>query len=355
MVSRPARIEDALHLVQGPDWSLEDRCDSIVLADGLHEGPSRANPTLHHFLRWKYHQRRPYMQPPQRRRDQPYLGASPFLKTIHKKAENQSMVFWCAFGQKEALALWWALETLSRNKIDLSNSWLIKESNSYFGYPVSPIHGCPAENLITAFEENLEPLNEDFIQSASRLWRAYVLKNPIRFHELLQTEIAPVPCQRWGMESFSFEFPVIQEKAGACPIGLSEADHAILSAISTEEWRAPIQIVSSMEEKPRDLFSMKRISLVTERIQEWARHSPRTPVLETRQAEGAFKDSRDSTINIEHRLTPAGKSLLDQGLTSPQQAPKLKLGGTTFYDPRQTWCKLIEGDSYSIVKLQDVL
>jgi len=265
------------------------------------------------------------------------------------------MVFWCAFGQKEALALWWALETLSKNKIDLSNSWLIKESNSYFDYPVSPIHGCPEQNLITAFEENLEPLNEDFIQSASRLWRAYVLKHPIRFHELLQTEIAAVPCHRWRMVSFSFEFPVIQEKAGACPIRLSEADHAILSAISTEEWRAPIQIVRSMEEKPRDLFSMKRISFVTERIQEWAQHTPQVPVLETRPAEGTFKDSKDVTLNIEHRLTPASKSLLDQGLTSPRQAPKLAVGGATIYDPQQTWCKMIEGDSYSLVKLQDVL
>lgn len=354
-MNQPGSWEDAFHIVQGPHWSLEDRCQSIVLVDQLNEGPSRAHPILHHFRRWRYHQHRPYMQPPLLRRKQPYLGAGPFLKRIRSKTDNQPLIFWSAFGQKEALALWWALETLARNKFDLSNSWLVKEVNSYFGFPATPVCDCPEKNLITAFEKNREPLSETFIQSASRLWQAYVSQNPIRFHELLQTEIAAEPCQRWGLESFSFEFPVIQTKEGSYSLHLSEADHAILSAFSTEEWSAPLQTLSSMKESYRDLFSMKRISFVTERIQEWARQSPRTPVLESRPAEGTFKDSRDFSMNIEYRLTPAGKTLLDEGLTSPQQAPKLELGGATLYDPQQTWCKLIENDSYSLVKLQDLL
>lgn len=115
-------------------------------------------------------------------------------------------------------------------------------------------------------------------------------------------------------------------------LSLSFLDHALLSGLSTTEFRSAMNLVQQRRSnRIMDVVNELNDTLILARLLAWARQRPQA--VELRFLELKAWEFHTAIF----RLTALGQRIVDEGLWSIDEAPPFALGGWAAHDPAHPW------------------
>lgn len=349
-ITPPSRFEDAVHFIGGMSAGGTVRMcrarDFIIIHDLLSIGPCDVNPARHVEKRRKaiICFQRGYVGPDVDKHKEYLAWEAKNLisaKELVKKLcdSHKPIVLWTSSAFPDRLNLWWALDALQRASLNGTQIWLA-EPRLRSDYPVSSLGVFNEEEFQTAFA-NLQPLRKKVADSGATLWRKFAAKSPLAFDAARRKGARAFPDLKVSSEVFGAVFP---QRVGR-KLRLSKFDQAILDAARRDQWRRPVDLFRANNFETLFLFGDMHFA---HRLQEWARHSPTSPVLLAKTEPKAVS----SFTAVSYQLTEHGKKLRDEGLENPTDAPPFFMGGWVLYSDDPTWVRRNRGQEWWIEAFQ---
>ncbi|QDU79279.1 hypothetical protein Pla110_09850 [Polystyrenella longa] len=282
--------------------------------------------------------------------------AKQFRELYKTKKIQAPMLLWVTRNWKDQLFLWWLLTTLdSWEDIDWENVWLVDSVSGHFEDEQRPMGDqdywlpChPDKSLERSFAENWYPIDEQFVESAKRMWDAFARGALDELDQLRHKEEIVRPVSSMVDYGLKFRLPG-QVESGL--FRLSPMDQFFLEDFSVERWLRPIDPYKNWLKKDEvaelHLMNCLADSLFVERLREWDTHSSTTPLIES----SSIPEGPSRYNNIEYRLTKLGEDIVRNGFEDASLIPTYPFGGTTIYDPANRWCTVAEGNGYRVVKV----
>jgi hypothetical protein len=310
---------------------------------------------------------------------------------------DKPIVLWTTSNWSDRLVLWWLLETVERENLDITRFHLAEARSAFASADCEtpdpfPVSCVPAERLRTAFDARVA-LTADLTSLGASLWRKYADSDPTAFDAVRRRGCSAFPELKCSARIYGAFFPRLE--ATSERIRLSQLDQSFLEGFSTDAWLSPLEVIrvsrwaqdlrqnSPHGESPAEIDEWLRTTgndlgfdgsvlrrLVDDRVKskkkdrstqlfdqlcsetlfpfrlsQWARHQPDDPLVEPRPG--------PNTINqlmwVSYRLTARGQRLLDDGLVAGDDAPPMFAGGCELYRPNSFYVRQQSGDSWSIV------
>ena len=144
------------------------------------------------------------------------------------------------------------------------------------------------------------------------------------------------------LEPYGWPFPIVRRRR----LEPSILDRIVLGRLDPTTWQRPLDVyrdVTRDETVFYTLWGSWGMSIVAGRLQEWARHRPDSPALESRR--GSEPPDR-----IEYRLTSLGERILERGLDDPEEAPPFWIGGVPIHTSPY-WVRRVGSRGWRIERL----
>lgn len=354
--SRPSTFREAVHIVAGVSaGGTLYQCGAkefIFHQDPLCPGPCAVDPIRHVSLRERYwrdicddrkSRKRRHMGP---KPWMPFFGLREFAARLKLHSKRLPIIIWTAASLRDSLAFWWTLDAIERLGFDRTRLWI--------GEPQAPAN-CrneierrlvtfPSDWFRAAFDQ-LRPLNAATAKSGATLWRQFARSNPLAFDAARRNGRLSIPSLAISAERYGLYFPVAVSDT-RMRLRLSALDQSLFETLSTTEWLRPADpfrrnsCLFHLWIADSDLIFLHRLG-------QWAAHSTQAHVLERRED----RNNRNPFTGVSYRLSNHGARLRDEGLTSPEDAPSMFVGGCCLYSSKRTWVRRECGPNWWIEEL----
>jgi hypothetical protein len=126
---------------------------------------------------------------------------------------------------------------------------------------------------------------------------------------------------------------------------LSRFDQSIFDALATDDWRRPTDLIKK-NSALLEYWIADGDTAFLYRLEQWADHSPKNPALERREDH----DNRNP-FRASYRLTSLGARIRNEGITVPEEAPSLFVGGCRVYSSKRIWVRRDHQETWRIEEL----
>jgi hypothetical protein len=191
-----------------------------VVRDLLTYGPCDPDPAHHVQLRLAH-----WGVPPDR------TGEFSLSATVSGWPSSQPIVVWAApRAWSDQLFLWWTLDALAREHVDLSR---VYRAAPVTYHPLAATGAAPRLELARALAQ-AQPIAPELVDASRELWRSFASPSPLPFDELRRAGRSAIPGLASIAEPHGWWFPRLIDGR----LRLSEMDELLLYAFD-DEWRGP--------------------------------------------------------------------------------------------------------------------
>jgi hypothetical protein len=170
------------------------------------------------------------------------------------------------------------------------------------------------------------------VQHMARSWRKVSGRSPVMSTEGGRADRVRKDLVELGTHQAAF-FPRLEGRA----LILSRIDELLFSCLDDKCWSTPVDVLMHRSPAGEELMKcwMFRIGDLSfaMRLRQWAEHRGAEAALES----VPYRTDRPPMLDARYRLTAAGHSIKQHGLTEIAQGPPLPMWGATAYDPEDPW------------------
>jgi len=265
---------------------------------------------------------------------------SMYSRLIRSMATETDVVVWSSGTLQHTMLLWMVCALLAKRPETRLRAVVAAQTsqraNDQFGCVSCEFRADEIRNLIKMGEK----LGPGARRAAARNWRAFAGRAPTAFNDRCRAR--PAELSRVGIYHTG-HFP----RLWATRLRVSVLDELLLRCVGAA-WSLPSEVLlrrSSEGMLLRSWIACAGDVFIARRLQDWARHSSVSPVLESETTGGDHL-----LTGVRYRLSPHGRVLLEQGIRSVSEAPMCLIGGGAAYDHRSPVAALEDGD-WKLVRL----
>jgi hypothetical protein len=244
---------------------------------------------------------------------------------------------WTSHWWLDQVSYWWVLDTIQRAKVSLRRCWVVDFDGTRDDL-LGPL-GARNPDELKGTIKYAKPLTRSMLSMGKSLWKAFSSSGPLAFDRAITRASKARPGIKAVRELYGRYFPTIIH-ASSGNVAISHIDRMLLARIPSNAWVRPIELVADKEV----LRCMEVVgqTFLTYRLRRLADYKRGEPIVEYRLGPPTESDYTD----IHYRLAPRGRSLLDQGLSGPEDLPRLAVGGALVYDQGEFWVRDVKGDRW---------
>jgi len=245
---------------------------------------------------------------------------------------TQPIVVWAApRAWSDQLFLWWTLDALAREHVDLSR---VYRAAPVTYHPLAATGGAPRPELARALAQ-AQPIAPELVDASRELWRSFVSPSPLPFDELRRADPSSIPDLASIAEPHGWWFPRLIDGR----LRLSEMDELLLYAFDGE-WRGPSALLrgTRTDDITDRLINVYGDWIIVARLMEWVGRG----VLEYQRRDGAGWGQHA------FRITDVGCRLRDECMQSVADAPAIYTGGCRTHDPARPFVRVVESGGWRL-------